>query len=516
MRCATRKWQLGLVLVCSLVALPHVQAQEDGDEEQAQVLAEVRREPLRAESFAQLATWLFRKGDTKRAVAAAEEATRLEPTMARQYRLLGYLRAANGAEQDAEVAFQRATELDPAVRVSLADFHVARAWAEYQDALRQGSPDAGLEERLRGLAAVGEISPELKTLLRSRWASPSRPAAATVPPIVLGADTPYALVVEKRTQTVRLYGQSGGDLVLLQTYPCTTGQELGPKHRRDDRRTPDGVYVVTDLLSGSRLPDLYGALALPLNYPNAWDSHLHRRGYGIWLHGSDRLGAPFSPRDTRGCILLRNEDLAELARIIAPGQTPVLIAEDVAYRAPTEWKAAAQQLVSQMSVDHLVALVSSQDYTVVMHRDGTSVVRDFVQTDRAAQIVVSERSTAMNPDDWNQKVARVLPERTAMLLRVQVLDQEEPPAIVIEISGPAAVRNFRPEIADRLYFDLLGVRPAPMPFTVPGNGNVVREVRVASADFDPPAARLAIDLRQPMRYRIANEGNRIVVSLSAQ
>lgn len=516
MRRTIGKWSLGLVLGCLLAASASVRGQVDMDDERAQVLAEVRREPLRAESFVQLATWLFRTSDTRRAVDAAEEATRLEPTVARHYRLLGYLLAANGAEHDAEAAFQRAAELDPAVRVSLADFHVARAWAEYQDALRQGASGAGLEERLRGLAAAGEVAPELKTLLRSRWTLPSRTPAMVVPPILLGSETPYALVVEKQTQTLRLYGQSGGELVLLQTYPCTTGQELGPKHQRDDRRTPDGVYVVTDLLAGSRLPNLYGALALPLNYPNAWDKHMHRRGYGIWLHGSDRLGAPFSPRDTRGCVLLRNEDLAELARLVVPGQTPILIAEDVPYRPAAEWKTAARQLVSQMSVSGLIAVVAAQDYTVVMHQEGASVMRDFVQTDPAPQIVVSERSTVVTPDDWSRKIASVLPDKTATLLGVKVLDQEQPPTVVIETSGPAAVRNFRAEIADRLYFDLLGVRLAPMPFTVPGNGNVVKEVRVAPADFDPPAARVAIDLRQPMKYQIANEGNRIVVSLSVQ
>ncbi|MFI5396648.1 MAG: L,D-transpeptidase family protein [Candidatus Binatia bacterium] len=481
------------------------------DGEGAHALDLVRRQPLRAEGFVELAAWLFHQGDIARAVAAAREATRLEPEVAGHYRLLGYLCAALGAERDAEAAFERAAELDPSVRTPLADFRLAQAWAEYEEVLRLGVPNAAVEERLRGIAALAAGTPELETLLRSPWSSKPQ-AAEFVPPVALGDTAQYALVVEKRSQTVRLYTRDGSDLFLLQTYPCTTGQEPGPKWRRGDRRTPDGVYVVTDLRAGDRLPGIYGALAMTLSYPNAWDRRQGRDGYGIWLHGSDRLNAPFTQRDTRGCILMRNEDLSQLAQIIAPGVTPVLIAEEVPYRRASDWHTIVQQLVEQFPVTGLLAVVATPDYAVVMHRDGTDVVRDFMQP-QPWHVAASEKAPLLEGDAWKQQLAEVLPGATAAVVHVGVHEGEQDPSVVIETSERVQARGFRPDSGDRLYVDLPGVRPGPMPSTVSGEGPWVKEVRVAATNFDPPITRVVIELRQPSSYRIASEGNRIVVSL---
>ncbi len=484
--------------------------------ERAQLLQRIRESPRDAEAFAALATWLFRAGDLPRAAAAAAEAARLDPDVARYQRLLGYLRAAGGADREAEAAFRRAARLDPSARVSLADFHIARAWAEYQEALRHGTPDPAVEERLRGLAAVAELSPELKALVRSSWDDEPGEVADSVPPIALGDSVDYALVVEKRTQTLRLYGRQDGELVLLHTYPCTSGEEPGAKQRRGDRRTPDGVYVTTDLLPGDALPDLYGALAMPLSYPNAWDRLQRRDGYGIWLHGSDRLSSPFNPRETRGCIIVRNEDLIALARILAPQVTPVLIAEEIAYRPKAEWKAAVQAALQHDNAGEWLAVVATADYTVVMRRDADGgVVRDFLRPQDGWRAVASERSPVPSAEKWNEKIAGVLPQTTGALLRVSIRDGGEPPAVIIETSNEARVRGFRPETGE-VVLDLAGVRPAPMPARLEGNGPWVKEVRVTATQIDPPSTRVVIDLERAADYRISTEGTRTVVSLLAE
>jgi L,D-peptidoglycan transpeptidase YkuD (ErfK/YbiS/YcfS/YnhG family) len=509
-------WCFGFILAGAL--LPGRSALAQGNEQRARVLDEVRRNPLQAASFTDLAEWLFRNGDLGHAVAAAQEAARLEPAVASHYRLLGYLAAADGAEPQAEAAFTRAAALDPSADAVLADFYVARAWTAYQHALRRDPPDAAVAERLRALAALGGISPEVRALLPSAAPTSAKPAPAdaSVPPIWLGDDGQYGLVVEKRTQTARLYQQHGGHLVLLQTYPCTTGQESGPKHRRGDRRTPDGVYVLTDLLPGDQLPGIYGALAMPLNYPNAWDRRQHRQGYGIWMHGSDRLGAPFTPHDTRGCVLMRNEDLVSLARLVTPQVTPVLIAETVDYRPAAAWQRAVQALIAPARLTHVLAVVTTPEYTVVMHQEHDTVVRDFVPAGSAWAVAASERAPIVPGDAWRQKLGAILPATAATLLDVHILDATASPSVVIDTSAPAQVREVHPDGDDRLYLDLLGVRTAPVPFRLSGTGTHVKEVRVAPVGLDPPITRLVVDLRQPMRDQIAAKGNQIVVSLEAR
>jgi lipoprotein-anchoring transpeptidase ErfK/SrfK len=491
-------------------ALPAA-APSTADAEAAHAVERVRREPLRAAGFVELAASLFHQGDLARAVAAAREATRLEPDVAGHYRLLGYLCAALGARRDTEAAFERAAELDPSGRAPLADFRLAQAWAEYEEALRLGPPDAAIEQRLRGIAALAAGTPELETLLRSPWTSAPQ-VAAYVPPIALIDPANHALVVEKRSQTVRLYARRDRDLILLQTYPCTTGREPGPKGQSGDQRTPDGVYVVIDLRSGDELPDGYGALAMTLSYPNAWDRQQRRGGDGIWIHGSDRLSAPFTQRDTRGCVLMRNEDLSQLARLITPGITPVVIAEEISYAPAAEWHRTVQQLLEHVSAPGVMAVAATPDYTTVIRREGTELVRDFVRP-QPWRVVATERSPLVEADVWKDQVARLLPDATAWLVRVGVQEGDQAPAIVIETSGPVEARGFRPDSADRLFVDLPGVRPGPMPSKVSSDGPWVRAVSVAAANFDPPITRVAIDLRQPADYRIVNQGNVIVVSL---
>src|SRR3546814_8483534 len=49
-----------------------------------------------------------------------------------------------------------------------------------------------------------------------------------------------------------------------------------------------------------KLPDFYGDGAYPLNYPNEWDKHEGRKGYGIWLHGTPSTTYSRPPRASDG------------------------------------------------------------------------------------------------------------------------------------------------------------------------------------------------------------------------
>lgn len=467
-----------------------------------------------AEELAREAEQLFEQGDLNGAAAAAEKATRLEPRWARHYRLLGYIYAALGSEHEATANLARAAELEPNLRVSLADYHMARAWVDLEEESRRRPDDAAVAQRLRALAEVAEINPELRAI--SRIAAPHRPLPAVemVPPLVLTEQGDTALVVEKRIQTARLYRWREGHLEVAASYPVTTGATPGTKEKRGDRRTPDGIYAVTDLLPGDDLPNRYGALAMPLSYPNAFDRLHKREGYGIWIHGADNINAPFNPRGTRGCVTLRPEDLRELARTIDPVITPVLIAEEIPYVRSREWTATISRLGKHIPMTGVVNLVAGSDYVAVTRRDGDAVVREFLQPQEPFGLIASERAEPIGTAAWEEKLTRTSPQSTASLVSVRLGDDASN-AIVIETSLPSIAKGLNDDAdGDLLYIDLIGVQPGMLPKTIAGRGDWVKQVRIGAAEIDPPITRLVVEMRKPAKHRIATSGNRTTVSFS--
>lgn len=97
------------------------------------------------------------------------------------------------------------------------------------------------------------------------------------------------------------------------------------KERRGDRKTPLGVYVITEQLDTRGLNEKYGITAFPLDYPNAIDRLAGRTGDGIWLHGVLPGGERRPERDTDGCIALPNESLAALQHHLEAGSTPIIV-----------------------------------------------------------------------------------------------------------------------------------------------------------------------------------------------
>lgn len=101
------------------------------------------------------------------------------------------------------------------------------------------------------------------------------------------------------------------------------------KQRSGDRKTPLGIYFVTEQLDTERMAERYGYTAFVLDYPNALDRLRQRTGSGIWVHGVDRRGGRRPPEDTDGCIALPNDELAALEGYFEPNLTPVLISRTV-------------------------------------------------------------------------------------------------------------------------------------------------------------------------------------------
>jgi len=100
-----------------------------------------------------------------------------------------------------------------------------------------------------------------------------------------------------------------------EVFEIDIGKNAGNKTKRDDQKTPEGIYVLQKKLTQPEIPfDLYGSMAFTTNYPNVFDKFENKTGSGIWLHSvPDTI--PLS-RGSRGCVVLRNNIIQKIASSI--------------------------------------------------------------------------------------------------------------------------------------------------------------------------------------------------------
>lgn len=136
------------------------------------------------------------------------------------------------------------------------------------------------------------------------------------------------VVVDKKLQRTLVF-MYVGDLVLVDEYPCGTGERQGDKAKAGDERTPEGVYFITHRYLDNKVT-IFGDRALHLDYPNAIDRTEGRNGDGIYIHGTNKK---LKPRSSNGCITLANGDLGRIGPVIRDQSTPVLIVNE--FRLPS-------------------------------------------------------------------------------------------------------------------------------------------------------------------------------------
>ena len=129
----------------------------------------------------------------------------------------------------------------------------------------------------------------------------------------------------------RFDNRAGSEIDHAAAVNMSYGENGAGKQRNGDRKTPLGIYFVTEQLDTSRMHEKYGVTAFVLDYPNALDRRLQRSGDGIWVHGVDRRGGQRPTRDTDGCIALPNETLEMLEDRFFPNATPVLVAREISW-----------------------------------------------------------------------------------------------------------------------------------------------------------------------------------------
>jgi len=201
-----------------------------------------------------------------------------------------------------------------------------------------GNPPAGRLEDLRAEA-----------LARLR-AVRDPPPSDGIPRYLLQLDREQsnAIVVDAGRSRVYVYENAGGTPRLVRDYYSTLGKNGVDKLRQGDRKTPLGVYHVAASIPGAKLPDLYGWGAFPIDYPNEWDRMTGRTGYGIWLHGVPSDTYSRAPRASDGCVALANEDIAELAKRIQVGVTPVIITDQIEWTTPQARRAESESFMAQL------------------------------------------------------------------------------------------------------------------------------------------------------------------------
>ena len=151
-------------------------------------------------------------------------------------------------------------------------------------------------------------------------------------------DQKHAIVIDTQKARLYLYQNDNGRPRFVADYYVSHGKLGSDKRSEGDKKTPTGVYHVTDSLPAKKLGDLYGTGAFPINYPNEWDRRQGRKGHGIWLHGtpSDTFSRP--PKASAGCVVLSNTDLDALSKNLQIGLTPVIISNSVEWLAFDDWQ----------------------------------------------------------------------------------------------------------------------------------------------------------------------------------
>lgn len=230
----------------------------------------------------------------------------------------------------------------------------------------------------------------------------NRPAVDTLKGLVpsnivhLSPQTPYLIAVDASKSRLYWFANKTTDPLkpqlelLLDTY-VSVGQKGTGKLREGDGRTPLGIYFVNKNLKGQPLPDLYGAGALTLNYPNAIDVMRGQTGSGIWLHGTPSAQYARAPWATDGCVVMSNPEMDRLLRLKNVEKTPVLISDKLEWVSPERsepervaFRKTLDQWIRDRQTSNLESLKNL--YSPQFQRDGKGLSDWWPEIAAAAQL----------------------------------------------------------------------------------------------------------------------------------
>lgn len=210
------------------------------------------------------------------------------------------------------------------------------------------SKQLGVVADTQALAAAQQLQ-ELREQSRRRLtALTERPPEGAVPSqfLALSPSSRHAIAIDASRSRLYLFENTAtritdtqgllpaASMKLVADYYISVGLAGVDKRSEGDLRTPLGVYYITSSLDPEKLPDLYGAGALPINYPNVLDTKRGNTGSGIWLHGSPSEQFARAPQASEGCVVLSNPDLKTLLARVSVRTTPVVIATELQWVRP--------------------------------------------------------------------------------------------------------------------------------------------------------------------------------------
>ena len=141
--------------------------------------------------------------------------------------------------------------------------------------------------------------------------------------------TPTAILVDKKTNTLHVSEIKDGVYHVVKTFHTTVGKVKGDKVDEGDLKTPEGIFTFRDKLLPPSIAPKFGVMAFYINYPNDYDKIAGRTGNNIMLHATNEPARLDKNFDSEGCVVLKNEEIKEVAPFIKPGLTSILIFEEL-------------------------------------------------------------------------------------------------------------------------------------------------------------------------------------------
>lgn len=140
----------------------------------------------------------------------------------------------------------------------------------------------------------------------------------------------HIILVDKSKRLLEVFKRKDGEFTKVVEYPTDIGKNGGAKTKRNDQRTPEGIYFLTKKLTQPEIPfQNYGSQAFTTDYPNYFDHRDDRTGDGIWLHAIPD-NVPLT-RGSRGCVVVRNDVIKLLESYIQLELTPIVIKDKINY-----------------------------------------------------------------------------------------------------------------------------------------------------------------------------------------
>ncbi len=181
---------------------------------------------------------------------------------------------------------------------------------------------------LAGLVATSAVADEEMRLL----ADPAEQVPAFLIQVPASVDS-VLIANTASSELLRVANQTTSYPVQERRYMSVGTRGVG-KQRTGDRKTPLGVYFMTEELDTRRMDPKYGAAAFVLDYPNVWDRVQSRTGHGIWLHGVHPATPVRPPLDTDGCLALPNAELLDLKPNLTLQAMPVIVTRHMQWASP--------------------------------------------------------------------------------------------------------------------------------------------------------------------------------------